>query len=95
MTEYQHRMIIDMSGKVLKSIAAKYDKVMKGMKETMAGGMIETEASRIYHEGEKRKAERTAVRLHTRGTDPAEIADILEVDIQEVRKWIRKGVTTD
>ncbi|MCD8130460.1 MAG: hypothetical protein LUE16_04165 [Lachnospiraceae bacterium] len=92
-------MIVDMSGKVLKSIAAKYDKVMKGMKETMAGGMIETEASRIYHEGEKRgekrKSKRTAVRLHARGTDPVEIADILEVDIQQVRKWIRKGASID
>ncbi|MCD8067969.1 MAG: helix-turn-helix domain-containing protein, partial [Lachnospiraceae bacterium] len=92
-SEYQHRMIIDMSGKVLKSIAAKYDNVREGVEETMAGRIIETEASRIYHEGEKlgekREKKRTAVKLHDRGDNLESIADILEVDIRQVRKWIR------
>ncbi|MCD8067424.1 MAG: helix-turn-helix domain containing protein [Lachnospiraceae bacterium] len=102
-TEYQHRMIIDMSGKVLKNIAAKYDNVREGIEETMTGRIIETEASRIYHEGEKhgekrgeiRKSRRTAIRLHNRGDNLEEIADILEVDIRQVRKWIRKAAPTD
>ncbi len=106
-TEYQHRMIVDMSGKVLKNIASKYDNVRKGVGETMTGRIIETKASRIYHEGEKcgekrgkklgaiHQSERTAVRLHNRGDKLEEIADILEVDIRQVRKWIRKAASTD
>lgn len=58
LTEYQHRMLIDMSGKVLESIAAKYDRVKEGVGETMVGGVIETKASRIYHEGMRRGEKR-------------------------------------
>lgn len=47
-------MLIDMSGKVLESIAAKYGRVKEGVGETMVGGVIETKASRIYHEGMRR-----------------------------------------
>ncbi|MCD8326001.1 MAG: hypothetical protein LUC90_04765 [Lachnospiraceae bacterium] len=92
-TEYQHRMIVDMSGKVLKSIAAKYDRIREGVGETMTGRIIETEASRIYHEGERNKSERTAINLYNRGDNFEEIADVLEVDIRQVRKWIRKAAS--
>ncbi len=98
-TEYQHRMLIDMSRTVLINLAADYDKIKEGVGEIMGGNIIETEASRIYNEGEKngekrgekRISRQTAVKLYARGDTLAEIADILEVDTKQVQKWIRNS----
>ncbi|MCD8068105.1 MAG: hypothetical protein LUE87_04305 [Lachnospiraceae bacterium] len=89
LTEYQYHMLIDMSRNVLEYIAANYDNVRKGVGEFMGGNIIETEASRIYHEGEIRKSEQTAIRLYNMGDGYEKIAAALDVDIQQVQKWIR------
>ncbi len=106
LTEYQHRMLLDMSRTVLINLAADYDKIKEGVGEIMGGNFIETEASRIYHEGEKRgeargeargeerKSRRTALRLYARGETFSEIADILEVDIVQVQQWFRSNSAT-
>ncbi len=50
-SEYTYRMIIELSGKVVKHIAEKYTSVQKGVNSVMVGGVIETEAHRILWKG--------------------------------------------
>ncbi|MCD7751511.1 MAG: hypothetical protein LUI10_07200 [Lachnospiraceae bacterium] len=97
LTEYQYHMLIDMSRNVLDYIAKKYDKVRKGVREFMGGRIIETEATRIYREGERKgenlKSEQTAIRLYNMGDGYEKIAIALDVDIQQIQKWIRNSST--
>jgi len=49
--EYTRHCIMDMSGKVLNSLAAKYGKVREGIGEVMGGKVLDYEAKRIYNAG--------------------------------------------
>lgn len=51
--EYTKCTILDMSRKVLESIAKKYEKVREGVKEVMGGRVLEYEAKTIKNEGRK------------------------------------------
>ena len=51
MTAYEQLTIIDMSKRVLNSIARKYDKVREGVHAIMGGRVLDHPAKRIYNEG--------------------------------------------
>lgn len=51
LSEYTKCTILDMSGKVLKHIARKYENVREGVKDVMGGRVLDYEAKRIKNEG--------------------------------------------
>ena len=51
LSEYTKCTILDMSDKVLKHIARKYEKVREGVKDVMGGRVLDYEAKRIKNEG--------------------------------------------
>ena len=51
LSEYTKCTILDMSDKVLKHIARKYENVRKGVKDVMGGRVLDYEAKRIKNEG--------------------------------------------
>ncbi len=53
---FDKRVIIELSGDVLKEIARKYENIQKGVGGMMRGPMIETEAKRILDKGKREMA---------------------------------------
>lgn len=51
--EYTKCTLVDMTNRVLENIAAKYQKVRKGVKNAMGGQILEYEAKSIKNEGMK------------------------------------------
>ena len=51
--EYTKCTLVDMTNRVLENIAAKYQKVRKGVKNAMGGQILEYEAKSIKNEGIK------------------------------------------
>ena len=51
--EYTKCTLVDMTNRVLENIAAKYQKVRKGVKDAMGGQILEYEAKSIKNEGIK------------------------------------------
>ena len=102
-----HRMtLLEMSGKVVDSVAAHYDKVRKGVRETMGGTVLEYKAKAILLEGiqkgeskgeskgeikgEIKKARRTADNLFQMNMPVEQIAEAVEVDVSQVQEWLSK-----
>lgn len=70
---FDKRVIIELSGDVLKEIARKYGNIQKGVGRMMRGPMIETEAKRILDKGKRE----TALRMIQDG----------ELSIEKVAKY--------
>ncbi len=51
---YYRKLIIEMSTKTVENLAAKYDNITEGVKSVMGGRILETEATTIFREGEKK-----------------------------------------
>ena len=51
MSELEHRIIIELSKKVIDNIARKYERIRKGVDGIMGGKVIETEAKKMYNKG--------------------------------------------
>ena len=80
---FDKRVIIELSGDVIKEIAKKYENVQKGMGDMMRGAMIETEAGRIRNESKKQIALRM---LKTGKLTIEEIAECSELSVAEVEQ---------
>lgn len=76
---FDKRVIIELSGDVLKEIARKYENIQKGVGGMMRGPMIETEAKRILDKGKRE----TALRMIQDG----------ELSIEKVAKY--SGITIE
>ena len=60
---FDKRVIIELSGDVLKEIARKYENIQKGVGGMMRGALIETEAKRILNKGINEGKKETALRM--------------------------------
>ena len=60
---FDKRVIIELSGDVLKEIARKYENIQKGVGGMMRGPMIETEARRILNKGINEGKKETVLRM--------------------------------
>ncbi len=88
-----------MSGKVLESIARKYEKVREGVRAVMGGRILEYEAKTILKEGVRqgiqqgmqtgamKQARETAGNLRALGLDEETIAKAVNVSVSLVREW--------
>lgn len=93
---YTRKTILEMSGKVLESIAKKYRNVMEGVKSIMGGRVLEYEAKRIKNEGKQEgrqegrleQARETAINLRKMGFDCDAIAKAVNIDITLVMQWL-------
>lgn len=89
---YTRKTIVEMSGKVLESIAQKYDKVREGVKLVMGGKVLEYEAKRIKNEGRQEgrleQARETAINLSKMGLEYDAIAKAVNLDVALIRKWL-------
>jgi len=96
---YTKKTILEMSGKVLESIARKYEKVREGVRAVMGGRILEYEAKTILKEGVRqgiqqgmqtgamKQARETAGNLWALGLDEETIAKAVNVSASLVREW--------
>ncbi|MCD8326901.1 MAG: hypothetical protein LUC90_09565 [Lachnospiraceae bacterium] len=94
LSSYEKSMIIDLSKKVLEGIAARYEKVRKGVREVFGGKIIETDTLRIYRAGETDTKRRTSFKLYDLGMKEADIARVLEVSVSKVEEWLSAATVT-
>jgi hypothetical protein len=93
--EYTKRTLIEMSNKVVQSIAAKYENVQKGVKEVMGGKILEYEAKTLRNEGivlgrEKGRAQgkyEAVTSLIELGYAPSAACDMLRVVMEDYEKY--------
>ena len=82
-TSFYMQTIIDMSNKVIESIAEKYERVRKGVGEVMGGEIIITEARKILEQGREQGREEGS-------RDKAyEMADIMLAEGEPLDKIVR------
>lgn len=77
-----------MSGKVIESLTAQYEKVLKGVKDVMGGTVLDYKAKDIYEQGKKDMA----ISLHESGVSEDLIAKAANVSVELVRKWLGLSV---
>ncbi|MCC8150642.1 MAG: hypothetical protein LIO96_04095 [Lachnospiraceae bacterium] len=94
---YYRKLIIEMSTKNVENLAAKYDNIMEGVKSVMGGRILETEATTIFREGEKRHFARRRKKLLdliqkklAKGQSPEQIADDLVEPLEYIWELIRR-----
>ncbi len=106
---YTRKIIMEMSDKVLESIARKFEHVREGVKSVMGGKVLEHEAKTILREGWKQgreegrregegygrmeQAKETAFNLRTIGLEEETIAKMVNVPISAVREWFAEVVS--
>ncbi|MCC8130317.1 MAG: hypothetical protein LUC38_07750 [Oscillospiraceae bacterium] len=84
LSAYYYVTIIEMSGKVVESLTAQYEKVLKGVKDVMGGTVLDYKAKDIYEQGKKDMA----ISLHESGVSEDLIAKAANVSVDLVRKWL-------
>ncbi|MCD8045072.1 MAG: hypothetical protein LUE90_00145 [Clostridiales bacterium] len=99
---YYRRIILEMSEKVVEHLAAKYDKITKGVKSVMGGKVLEYEAKTIYtagvregmsrgiSQGEEQKLCNQIRKKLAKGQSVEQIADALEESPEHIQKLIRE-----
>lgn len=91
-TMYIKKTIIEMSNKVLESLAKKYNKVREEVKSIMGGKILEYEAKTLFNQGreEGRNEEKkdTAFNLYQMGMKEDFIATAVNVSVELVRQWL-------
>lgn len=84
---FDKQTIIDLSGKVIKEIAQKYENVQKGIGDMMRGALIETEARAILNQGISQGKRETALKMLKRGKlTIEEIAEDSGLSVEEVKQ---------
>lgn len=86
--ERTRHTIIDMSNKVLESIAQNYENVRKGVHDVMGGQVLEYETKTIWNGGKLEKAKEVAHRMNRRGISVDEIADMLDESVDTIQEWL-------
>lgn len=94
LNEYEKVTILEMSDTVIKHLAAKYEKVRKGVGESMGGKVLEYEAKDILNRGRaegeitgmKKAKMQLAVKLLQAGNSVAYVADLTELPEETVQK---------
>ena len=97
LTEYPKVVILAMSRKVIEHLAAKYEKVAKGVSQQMGGKVLNYEAKDILNRGraEGRSAgeEQTKIQIAKKllalGNDIQSVADLAELPEETVEKLAR------
>lgn len=84
--EYTKGTICDMSEKVLNNIAQKYENIKKEVTKIMGGEVLEYPAKTILRQGIAQGMEEAARRMLNNGTSCEEVARILEMPIEDIRK---------
>lgn len=92
--EYTKQTICEMSEKVLGNIAEKYENIKKEVRKVMGGQVLEYEAKNILRQGIKQGIEQgikqgtieSVRKMMAKGYACEDISDILEIDIDEVRR---------
>ncbi len=88
LSAYYRMTILEMSNKVVESLAAHYEKVVKGVKDIMGGTVLNYRAKEILHEGEMKEKRETALTLQEMGMAVDKIAQALRVSITQVEDWL-------
>ena len=84
---FDKRVIIELSGDVLKEIARKYENIQKGVGGMMRGPMIETEARRILNKGINEGKKETVLRMiQDGGLSIEKVAKYSALAIKEVEE---------
>ena len=98
LNEYEKVTILEMSDTVIKHLAAKYEKVRKGVGESMGGKVLEYEAKDILNRGRdegraegeitgmKKAKMQLAAKLLQAGNSVAYVADLTELPEETVQK---------
>ena len=97
LTEYPKVVILAMSRKVIEHLAAKYEKVAKGVSQQMGGKVLNYEAKDILNrgraegrrEGEEQTKIQIAKKLLALGNDIQSVADLAELPEETVEKLAR------
>ena len=101
LTEYPKDVILAMSRKVIEHLAAKYEKVAKGVSQQMGGKVLNYEAKDILNrgraegrlegrrEGEEQTKIQIAKKLLALGNDIQSVADLAELPEETVEKLAR------
>ena len=97
LTEYPKVVILAMSRKVIEHLAAKYEKVVKGVSQQMGGKVLNYEAKDILNrgraegrrEGEEQTKIQIAKKLLALGNDIQSVADLAELPEETVEKLTR------
>ena len=97
LTEYPKVVILAMSRKVIEQVAAKYEKVAKGVSQQMGGKVLNYEAKDILNrgraegrrEGEEQTKIQIAKKLLAFGNDIQSVADLAELPEETVEKLAR------
>ena len=97
LTEYPKVVILAMSRKVIEHLAAKYEKVAKGVSQQMGGKVLNYEAKDILNrgraegrrEGEEQTKIQIAKKLLAFGNDIQSVADLAELPEETVEKLAR------
>ncbi len=95
LSAYYRKIIIEMSGRVLEHLAAKYENVKEGVKSIMGGRVLDYEAKTIYTEGLQKGEEKlkkaqkeTVLNLYAMGMEESQIAKAVNVSLTKVREWL-------
>ena len=99
LSAYEHRVILDMSVRVIRSLTRKYKDAGKGVIRIMGGKVLEHEGKTIFNEGRKEgvkegmekgmeaKQREIAFRLRDKGTAPEAIAEIVDAELSDILGW--------
>lgn len=100
-SEYDKWTIVDMSKKVLESIAAKYERVLKGVREVMVGQTLEYEAKTILNKGIAQglaiaqEITQEITQRIAQGITPEIAQEIAQGITQEIIPGIAQGITQE
>ena len=91
LSAYEHRVIIDMSVRVIRSLTRKYKDAGKGVIRIMGGKVLEHEGKTIFNEGMEKGREdnkkEIALCLRDKGTSPEVIAEIVNAKLSDILEW--------
>ena len=98
LSEYESTLLLEMTGKVMDSLTAKYTKVKKGLREIVGGTVFVPKTEIVYRrgeargeargraEGEAREKERSVLSVLGNGVSEEETARLLSLALDEVRE---------
>ena len=93
LSAYNRRIIIDMCKLVSETLTEGYRRVKEGVKKIMGGKVIETEAARIYKEGDRNRLKQVARDMLNDGLEPERVARILHITVEKLEELV--GLVTN
>lgn len=92
LTEYTKQTICEMSEKVIRHLAEKYEVIKKEVAKIMGGEVLEYPAKTILRQGIaqgiEQGMEQAARKMLQKGTPCEEVADILDMELAEVQRLV-------